>query len=94
MKESETIEFMKSIAELNYALKSISAILNKHQKGEVYFGLKMTDAKVPQSKRGLSEGVLEGLNPILVPLYLFVKKNPGSRTKQFVAAINKPQKNC
>jgi ATP-dependent DNA helicase RecG len=49
MKESETIEFKKSVAELNDALKSISAILNKHQKDELYFGLKNDDSAVNNS---------------------------------------------
>ena len=34
-KESETVEFKRSVAELNEAVRSISAILNKHQKGEL-----------------------------------------------------------
>lgn len=41
---------------------------------------------------GIYEGVLEGLNSILVPLYLYINKNSGSRTKQFVAALKKPHK--
>ena len=40
MKESETLELKKSTSELKEAIISIVAILNKHQKGEVYFGIK------------------------------------------------------
>jgi ATP-dependent DNA helicase RecG len=38
-KESETIEFKKSTAELKEAVISIVAMLNKHGRGEVYFGI-------------------------------------------------------
>ena len=40
LKESETIEFKTSTSELKEAVISISAILNKHGKGELYFGVK------------------------------------------------------
>ena len=39
-KETETIEFKKSTSEIKEALQSISAILNKHQKGFFFFGVK------------------------------------------------------
>ncbi len=38
--ESETCELKRSTAELEEALKSMVAILNKHQQGELYFGIK------------------------------------------------------
>jgi len=38
-KESETIEFKKSTAELKEAVISVVAMLNKHGRGEVYFGI-------------------------------------------------------
>ena len=40
MKESETVEFKKSLAELSDGLNSIAAILNKHSAGELWFGIK------------------------------------------------------
>ncbi|MEK6921326.1 MAG: RNA-binding domain-containing protein, partial [Nanoarchaeota archaeon] len=40
MKESETIELKKSTSELKEAVISIVSILNKHQKGDIYFGVK------------------------------------------------------
>ena len=40
IKESEKIELKKSTAQLKKGLISISAILNKHRKGELYFGIK------------------------------------------------------
>ena len=39
-KENETIEFKKTTAEIREGLQSISAILNKHKKGFIYFGVK------------------------------------------------------
>ena len=62
MKESETIEFKKSVAELNEALRSISAILNKHQKGELYFGLKNDGSPV---KNSISEKTLRDISQII-----------------------------
>jgi len=40
MKETETTEFKKSTSELKSGVMSIAAILNKHGKGELYFGIK------------------------------------------------------
>ncbi len=40
LQESETVELKKSTSELKEALISISAILNKHGSGEIYFGVK------------------------------------------------------
>lgn len=37
--ETETLEFKKTTAETKEAINSICAILNKHGKGEVYFGI-------------------------------------------------------
>ena len=39
-RESETVELKKSTSELKEAVISIAAILNKHAKGELYFGIK------------------------------------------------------
>lgn len=38
--ETEQIEFKKSNGEINEGIVSIAAILNKHQSGELYFGVK------------------------------------------------------
>ena len=40
MKESETIELKRSLAELKDGLNSISAILHKHGAGELRFGVR------------------------------------------------------
>ena len=38
--ESETLEFKKSTGELRAAMDDICAMLNKHGKGTLYFGVK------------------------------------------------------
>ena len=38
--ESEILELKRSTSELKEALIFIAAILNKHQQGELYFGIK------------------------------------------------------
>jgi ATP-dependent DNA helicase RecG len=40
MTESETVEFKKSLAELSDGLNSVAAILNKHGRGELWFGIR------------------------------------------------------
>ena len=40
MRESETIEYKKSLAELSEALISVAAIVNKHGDGELWFGVR------------------------------------------------------
>ncbi len=72
LKESETIELKKSIAEQNDALKSISAILNKHQKGELYFGLKNDGSPVKNSisektLRDISQAISNKIEPRIYP---------------------------
>lgn len=72
LKESETIEFKKTVAELNDSLKSISAILNKHQKGELYFGLKNDGSPVKNSisektLRDISQSISSKIEPKIYP---------------------------
>ena len=40
MIENETREFKKTTGEINEGVVSIVSILNKHKKGELYFGIK------------------------------------------------------
>lgn len=72
LKESETIEFKKSTAELNDSLKSISAILNKHQNGEIYFGLKNDGSPVKntisdKTLRDISQSISNKIEPKIYP---------------------------
>jgi len=45
LKESEILELKKSTSELKEAIISVSSILNKHQKGEIYFYMGETPDK-------------------------------------------------
>ena len=51
-KESEKLELKKSTSELKEAIFSISAILNKHQTGDLYFGISNDGTIVGQTVTG------------------------------------------
>jgi ATP-dependent DNA helicase RecG len=72
LKESETIELKKSTSELKEAVISIAAILNKHQKGELYFGVKNDGTVVGQSVgkdtlRDISKAISDNIEPKVFP---------------------------
>ena len=71
-RETENIEFKKTTSELNEAMISISAILNKHKAGTVYFGIKnngvpfrfeITDSTL----RDVSRKIYESIRPQIFP---------------------------
>ena len=71
-KETETLELKKSTSELKEAIISIAAILNKHQKGEVYFGIKNDGSVVgqdigEQTIRDVSKAVSDNIEPGIYP---------------------------
>lgn len=47
--ESETLELKKSTSEIKEANISIAAILNKHQHGELFFGIKNNGVVIGQN---------------------------------------------
>src|SRR3989338_2021117 len=71
-KESETVEFKKSTAELKEAVISIVAMLNKHGQGEVYFGI-FDDGKVVGQDIGrmtikeVTQAVVDNIEPKIYP---------------------------
>lgn len=72
MKESETIEFKKSLAELGDGLNSVAAILNKHGAGELWFGIKNdgTPAGMDVSEttlRKVSQAIAAHIEPKIYP---------------------------
>ncbi|PIZ51085.1 ATP-dependent DNA helicase [Candidatus Woesearchaeota archaeon CG_4_10_14_0_2_um_filter_33_13] len=72
MKESETVELKKSTSELKEALISIASILNKHQKGELYFGVDRDGKVVGQmvtenTLREVSRAISEHIEPKIFP---------------------------
>ncbi len=71
-KETEFLELKKSTSELKEAIISISSILNKHQKGEVYFGIKnngeVTGQDVSERTiREISKTVSDNIEPKIYP---------------------------
>ncbi len=80
LKESETVEFKKSTSLLKEALVSISAILNKHQKGELYFGLKNDGIHVKndiseKTTREISQNISNKIEPKIFPHIEIIKTN-------------------
>ena len=72
MKESETLELKKSTGELKEGIISIVAILNKHQKGELYFGVDRDGKVVGQTVtentlREVSRAISEHIEPKIFP---------------------------
>ena len=80
-KESETIELKKSTAELKSGIESIVAILNKHGKGKLYFGIKDDGAVVGQTVgrntiKDVTQRIVDNIEPKIYPKIL-VKKIKG-----------------
>ncbi len=72
MKESETVELKTSTSELKEAIISIVAILNKHQKGEAYFGIDKDGEIVGQTVtentiREISQTISGNIEPKIFP---------------------------
>ena len=73
MREDEHREFKKTTGELNEAMVSVSAILNKHKQGKVYFGLRNDGTPNPftitdSTLRDVSRKVYESIKPQLIPV--------------------------
>lgn len=71
-KETETLEFKKSTSELKDAVKSICAILNKHSKGRLVFGIKSGGEVLGQgisekTLRDVSQQVSNSIEPRIFP---------------------------
>ena len=72
MKENEKIEFKKSLAELKAGLTSISAILNKHGAGELWFGVRNDGKAVglevsEKTLRNISQAIAAHIEPRIYP---------------------------
>jgi ATP-dependent DNA helicase RecG len=70
--ETEILEFKKSTSELKEAMNSICAILNKHQQGELYFGVRKDGMVVGQvvteeSLREVSQKIGNFIEPKIYP---------------------------
>ncbi|MEK6937809.1 MAG: ATP-binding protein [Nanoarchaeota archaeon] len=72
MKESETLELKKSTSELKEGIISIAAILNKHQEGELYFGVRNDGTIIGQeiserTIREVSKAISDHIEPKVFP---------------------------
>ncbi len=72
-KETETLEFKKTTGELKAAMVSISAILNKHGVGTLFFGIKpngdISGQEVTESSlRDVSRMIYESIHPQIFPV--------------------------
>lgn len=70
--ETEQIEYKKTIGEIKEAMISIAAILNKHQQGELYFGVKNDGTVVGQeindeTLRKVSQAIGNHIRPAIYP---------------------------
>jgi len=67
-KETETVELKRSTSELKEAVISIAAMLNKHQRAEVWFGVRNDGTVVGQrvsekTIRDVSKNISEHIEP-------------------------------
>lgn len=72
MRESEKLEFKTSTSELKEGIISIASILNKHQKGELYFGIKKNGKVLGQmvaekTIRDVSQAISQHVEPKIFP---------------------------
>ena len=72
MKETESVELKKSLAELKDGLNSIAAILNKHGAGELWFGVKSDGVAVglhvtEKTLRDISQSIAAHIEPKIFP---------------------------
>lgn len=72
MKESELLELKKSTSELKEGIVSLVSILNKHQEGELYFGVKNNGEVVGQTVtdktiRDISQAISNHIEPKIFP---------------------------
>ena len=71
--ETETVELKKSTSELKEAVISIVAMLNKHQHGEVWFGVKNDGTVAGQqisdkTLRDISQSIADHIEPKIYPV--------------------------
>lgn len=80
-RESEILEFKKSTSKLKNGVVSIAAILNKHGKGELYFGIKDNGTVVGQivgrnTIKEVTQTIVDNIEPKIYPK-IEVKKIKG-----------------
>lgn len=79
-RETETLEFKKSTGELKEGIVSIGAILNKHQKGELYFGVRPDGTPIGQEISEKRCGTSVRQSPIISSRRFFLRYRPCAST--------------
>ena len=74
--ENEQVEFKKSTGELKEGVISIASILNKHDSGDLYFGVKNNGDVIGQeisdtTTRDVSQAIRANIKP---PIYPTIEK--------------------
>ena len=82
-KENEKLEFKKTTAELKEGVISMSAILNKHGSGELYFGIRNDGTPMgmdisEKTLRDISQAIAHSLEPKVYPkiMEVFIDEKP------------------
>lgn len=88
-RENEQVEFKKTTNELSEAIVSIAAMLNKHGKGKVYFGVKNNGDAVGQqisdsTLRDISRKIYEDITPTIYPSIHELANTPGVIEVEFM----------
>jgi predicted HTH transcriptional regulator len=94
-KESEYVEFKVSTSQTSRALEALSAMLNKHGKGKVYFGINDNGEVVGQkignkTIKDLSEAITTRIKPSVIPTIKFENIEDKCIISVEVEGSNKP----
>jgi len=95
LRESEFIEFKESLSQLSRAVESLVAMLNKHCKGCVLFGIKDNGSYIGVSVgnktlRDISEFINSKITPTVIPLITEETKQGKTLIRVEVNGFNKP----
>lgn len=93
--ESETVEFKKSTGEHKEALQAISAMLNKHGRGELYFGVKDNGDVIGQdvsdaTLRQVTSWVSDKIEPAVFPTVECLDADDGLRYIKMPSQVPTP----
>ena len=94
-KESEYIEFKLSTSQTSRAIEALAAMLNKHGKGKVYFGINDNGEVVGQkignkTIKDLSEAITTRIKPSIIPTIKFETIEDKCIISVEVEGTNKP----